>query len=281
MYTIRFLSECKHSNCMFISTVMFTCDGTGFSTQHSFLMDEYLSSRWLGNITTTICREGFTCSLMALMYVSVQSLGSSSTMGSLTCNREYNDWDTYLHQLHHDNYSTCTNPHSNVVNLCSYALLPSQLGSKNYMSKFQPHHVQTPFPNCNLSLIPLYPHTTVFLTFIPIIGVTFLSVLTKSIALGESHLQNTSTQLFKGTALMTVSFTMCFPQSASEPASTLLSLKRIFSIGRRLPSVISIVGWSLRPHDSSSFLDYKKGKENGKIKQRERAREKATTTSNI
>ena len=88
-------------------------------------MDEYLSSCWLGNITTTICREGFTCSLMALMYVSIRSLGSSSTMGSLTCNREYIDCDTYLHQLHHDNYSTCTNPHSHTN--CSFFLHHSTL----------------------------------------------------------------------------------------------------------------------------------------------------------
>ena len=121
-----------------------------------------------------------------------------------------------------------------------------------------PSSVQTHPPIITFPLSPLYPHTTVFLTFIPIIGLTFLSVLTKSIALGESRLQNTSTQLFKGTALMTVYFTMCFPQSASEPASTLLSLKRIFSIGKHLPSVVSIDGWSLRHHDSNSFLDYKR-----------------------
>ena len=143
---------------------MFTCDGTGFSTQHSFLMDEYLSSRWLGNITTTICREGFTCSLMALMYVSVRSLGSSRTMGSLTCNREYNDCDTctvfvtelvYTHTRIHLHR---TNPYSHNNYSYSYwhhsILTYHHLDSKTHLDVPSSNHITTTHTNP----IPLMQH---------------------------------------------------------------------------------------------------------------------------
>ena len=134
-------------------------------------MNEYLSSRWLGNITTTICREGFTCSLMALMYVSVRSLGSSSTMGSLTCNREYNDWDTYLHQLHHDNYSTCTNLHSHTNYIVSsYTILPCLITLQL--------HILTQFLQCNTIPYPLLPSQPSYIPIPHNTIIAFLGLLT-------------------------------------------------------------------------------------------------------
>lgn len=92
-------------------------------------------------------------------------------------------------------------------------------------------------------------------TSIPIGGQTFFMVVMKSIALEESFLVKTSSQLCKGTAVMTCSLMTCLPQSASNPAFTVLSLlKYIFSGWRARPVVSRIVVCNERPQEDNSSL---------------------------